>query len=310
MCDSHSRLLKLAATLAAVLISPAAFADDSPAGESSGHGHSDHKEVIVVRHGEPGAITLTGSAIGSTASAPAKMVKAAFLGVGVSGASDVLSEQLKLPQGVGLVVEFVEKGSPAEKAGIQAKDVLHRLDEQILINPQQLATLVRTFKPGDSVKVTVVRKGESLTLNASLVEKEMPELSASAQSFEFTTTPTANAFVTTPFPTIEVPQAAVPPRVIRVGPGATSRIIKIDDGLRIELETRDGKKTLRVTDKEGKSVFDGPFNTKDEIEKLAPEYRDRVKAAEDGVELREVPATSPAEPKADAEELLPVGPNT
>ena len=38
--------------------------------------------------------------------------------------------------------------------------------------------LVRTFKPSDGVKLTVIRKGEVMSLDATLVEKELPELSA------------------------------------------------------------------------------------------------------------------------------------
>jgi hypothetical protein len=145
------------------------------------------RDVIMVRQDVPGMFV-----VGDRSGREAQMVKTAFLGVGVSAAPSVLSEQLKLPQGVGLVVEFVEKGSPAEKAGVQAKDVIHKLDEQLLINPQQLATLVRTFKPSDGVKLTVIRKGEVMSLDATLVEKELPELSANTtQAFEFFNAPAA-----------------------------------------------------------------------------------------------------------------------
>jgi hypothetical protein len=97
-------------------------------------------------------------------------------------------------------------------------------------------------------------------------------------------------------------------RVIRVMPGAASKIIKVDNDLRIELETRDGKKSVRIQDKDGKSVFEGPYNTPEEIEKVPADYRERVKAVEEGIELKEVPATSPTEPKAEAPQYLTAGP--
>lgn len=313
-----STALKMATASAVLMFAPIALADDSAPNAKT---KSEEKQVIVVRHGEAGghgAITIGGLHNGLASAAaeePAKMVKAAFLGVGVSSAPEVLSEQLKLPQGVGLVVEFVEKGSPAEKAGIQAKDVIHKLDDQLLINPQQFATLIRTFKPGDGVKVMVIRKGEAQTLSASLIEKEMPELSANAQSFSFTTSgmsdafaPSANIFAT--IPGVDL-QSAVPPRVIRVMPGSTSRIIKVDDkGTRIELETRDGTKTLKVVDKDGKTAFEGPYNTQDEMDEVSPEYRDSVKDALKGIELKEVPDAPTTEPKAEASEIISGGPAT
>ena len=53
--------------------------------------------------------------------------------------------------GVGLLVNHVVPGSPAKLAGIEKHDVLHRLDDQYLINPPQLAVLIRTREPGDTV---------------------------------------------------------------------------------------------------------------------------------------------------------------
>ena len=40
-----------------------------------------------------------------------------------------LREQLNLPKGFGLVVDFVAKDSPAEAAGLKVHDVLTRLDD-------------------------------------------------------------------------------------------------------------------------------------------------------------------------------------
>lgn len=275
------------------------------------------RDMIVVRPDVPGMFVYGDRVASRGIDLKQKLVKTAFLGVGVSAAPSVLSEQLKLPQGVGLVVEFVEKDSPAEKAGLQAKDVIHKLDDQLLINPQQLATLVRTFKPNDGVRLTVIRKGDVVTLNATLVEKEMPELSANTtQALEFYNAAPMPAMPNGPQMAAEIraltekrlAERGINGRVIRVKPGATTKIIKVDNDLRIELETREGQKNLRLQDKDGKSIFEGPYNTPEDMEKVPAEYRDRVKAVEEGIELKEVPATSPTEPKAEAKEFLTAGP--
>src|SRR3989442_468480 len=53
-----------------------------------------------------------------------KKVKAAYLGISTVSADATLRTQLKLPEGVGLVVNYVAPDGPAHQAGIQLHDVL------------------------------------------------------------------------------------------------------------------------------------------------------------------------------------------
>jgi protein involved in polysaccharide export with SLBB domain len=46
-----------------------------------------------------------------------------------------------------------------------------KLNNQTLINPQQLAVLVRTFEDGDEVKLTIMREGKSVELKVKLIER-------------------------------------------------------------------------------------------------------------------------------------------
>ena len=102
--------------------------------------------------------------------------KGPFLGISGSAVTGPLREHLKLPRGVGLLVEHVQPKSAAELAGVKRFDVLHKLGDQLIINPHQLAVLVRTHKPGDDVKLTVIRAGESKELTAKLTEAELEPL--------------------------------------------------------------------------------------------------------------------------------------
>lgn len=101
------------------------------------------------------------------------MERAAYLGVAASPTTPVLQKHLKLPEGVGLVVDYIEPGSPAEVGGLEVYDVLVRLDEQLLVNSQQLAVLVRTYEPRSEVKLRIVRAGEPSELGMRLVEREV-----------------------------------------------------------------------------------------------------------------------------------------
>src|SRR5262249_17419321 len=51
-------------------------------------------------------------------------VPVTYLGIETSQVPDVVSEQLGLAKGLGLVVEYVEPNSPAASAGIQQNDIL------------------------------------------------------------------------------------------------------------------------------------------------------------------------------------------
>ena len=104
--------------------------------------------------------------------APAKLEKITYLGVAPGPVSDDLRAQLPLKAGEGIKVNHVAEGSPASSAGIQEHDILLRLNDQILVEPQQLKTLVKMHKPGDEVRITLLRKGEQKELKAVLAETE------------------------------------------------------------------------------------------------------------------------------------------
>ncbi|HOA62190.1 MAG: PDZ domain-containing protein [Verrucomicrobia bacterium] len=99
--------------------------------------------------------------------------KATYLGIAAGEVDDTLREQLKLGRGAGIRVEAVVPGSPADKAGVKAHDILEKLDAQVLFNAQQLVALVRSFAPGDKVTLALVRQGDRQTLDVTLGETEI-----------------------------------------------------------------------------------------------------------------------------------------
>src|SRR5215813_5260199 len=102
-------------------------------------------------------------------------VPVTYLGVDTSQVPTVVSEQLGLAKGFGLVVDYVEPNSPAANAGVQQNDILRMLNDQILIEPSQLRKLLQTFSEGTEVTLTVLRKGQEQKLTAKLARKEVPQ---------------------------------------------------------------------------------------------------------------------------------------
>ena len=202
---------------------------------------------------------------------PPKFERAAFLGVVTSPATAVLGQQLKLPKGIGLVVDFVEPGSPAATAGVRTYDILHKLNDQLLVNPQQLAVLVRTFKGGDDVSLTVLREGEPIELRAKLAEKELRPIE---DVLFLWGGPDGRIHVEGPIAAAR----GIPPHALRVKvatPAETTTTLS-DRAHDLKITTRGDKQHLLAKDKSGRVLFEGPINTFEERAGIPKEVLEKL----------------------------------
>ena len=95
----------------------------------------------------------------------------AWLGLEVTKPDESITAQLpSLPPGIGFVVRSLEKGGPAEAAGLQDFDVLWKMGDQMLVNEGQLAALLRLSKPGDEIAISGFRAGQALEVKLKLGE--------------------------------------------------------------------------------------------------------------------------------------------
>lgn len=93
----------------------------------------------------------------------------ARLGLSVAKPDQTTTTHLpNLPPGIGFVVKTVEKGGPADDAGIREFDLVWKMNEQMLVNEGQLATLLRLSSPGDLIDLSIFRAGEPLDLKLKL----------------------------------------------------------------------------------------------------------------------------------------------
>ena len=94
----------------------------------------------------------------------------AYSGVNVTSMYTRFREQelkTEIPEGIGVIVGFVDPEGPAANK-LQEKDVLTRLDDQMLVNSEQFRALISTRKPGDTVKLVRVRGDEIDTVDVTL----------------------------------------------------------------------------------------------------------------------------------------------
>jgi serine protease Do len=101
------------------------------------------------------------------------------IGVTIQEVTRDLAESFGLDQASGALVSSVEKGGPADKAGIQVSDVILKFDGKDVNSSADLPRIVATTRPGSKVTVQLWRKGK--TREISLMVGEMPDESRVAQ---------------------------------------------------------------------------------------------------------------------------------
>ena len=111
-------------------------------------------------------------------------VTGAYMGITVSNTDEESASMFGLP--VGAYVMSVEKGGSADRAGIQAKDIIIDLGGYEVKGITTLTRALRNFKAGDTTTVTIIRSGGQMELEITLDEKpqQLPTAETAPQSTE------------------------------------------------------------------------------------------------------------------------------
>ena len=105
------------------------------------------------------------------------------IGVQIGQVSKDVAESIGLGKPQGALVTGVETGSPADKAGVEAGDIITRFDGKTIEKVADLPRLVGNTKPGSKSTVTVFRRGASRDLSITIaeIEPEKPAVKASTR---------------------------------------------------------------------------------------------------------------------------------
>src|SRR5256884_7186499 len=265
----------------------------------------------------------------------APKVPAIFLGVETSQVPTVVSEQLGLSKGLGLVVEYVLPDSPAAAAGVQQNDILKMLNDQILMEPSQLRKLLQTFSDGADVTLTILRKGQEQKITVKLSKKEMPQRHSltpggdhdwdfdeigdvGEQMHEMKEQlqeqlgaqrgmirgAVIKAHEAANRAREDARRAAREIRILSQDHGAlkatridlgNAQIVFSDDKGEMKVENVDGKKLLTAKDPQEKLLFSGPVETKEDRDKMPADVRERYEK----LQQNDLPEVAPG---ADADE--------
>lgn len=334
-----------AALLAAAIV-PVTRADDDVAKEDEptpppaqapvfGGGLQNNRVIIMpglqLQVGGQGQLQVQGfngrmPPIGAPAGAAAagEVRKEPYLGVVAAVITPPVRAQLDLPEGVGLSIDAVAVGSPAERAGVKQFDVIHKFNDQVICSPEQLVTLVKVVGVGTTVPLKLVRGGRERVVEAVIAEREVPNVGqghvvvaeAMPGVWNVQAIPPGAANVLGPRVQAEVEAklaealagaaggGGVPlglrnvrAQALTIGPNAQSATSVSDARGTVEIRSAGGKKTVSVKDPAGKEVYSGALDTNDDMQKVPADYRDwvrEVRGGQSGVELRPVDEPKPA----------------
>jgi hypothetical protein len=194
-----------------------------------------------------------------------KKEKAAFLGVVAVPADPAMRSQLKLPRGIGLVINQINDNTPAATAGIQEHDIFTKLDDQWLVSSQQLGVLIRMHKAGDEITLTGLREGQPVTVKAKLEEKEMVINDNGDQMLGWNVAMPAQV----DFDKVKDFQGLV------IDGDDAALVIK-DNDQTLKVSMKDGERHLVATDGNGTVLFDGPVETEDQRKSLPADLSEKL----------------------------------
>ena len=83
-----------------------------------------------------------------------------FYGLKVSDLSKELAEKMKTKSGGGVAVDAVAPGSPADEAGLEAKDVITEVDQKPVTNSADFRAALKNHDPNKRVLLFIERGGQ------------------------------------------------------------------------------------------------------------------------------------------------------
>ncbi len=111
-------------------------------------------------------------------------IERGFLGVSIQPIDDDLADSLGLPRNRGEFVQSVQEGRAADQAGIQAGDIVTKIDGKDVTSDQTLSFLVANIAPGTDISVELLRDGQRRTVNATVGKRPSEEELRQEQMFD------------------------------------------------------------------------------------------------------------------------------
>ncbi len=243
---------------------------------------------------------------------PMPVEKVAYLGVGGESSSDALLMHLDLDGG--LLLNTVDPASPAGLSGLKEFDIIVAVDEARLTDQDSLRAAIASAKPGDEVTLKLIRRGKAIEQKVTLGEapavRNIRPLAIipnqAADMNRLLNRQLGNALGGLGDDRLQAELMDQLEKALgkdgaefkqfrfNLGgdllDGQEKKMgfrgigsMRFEDGEgSIEMKMSEGQRELKIRDKEGKLLFEGPYDN--EIDKAAvpEEYRERVERLDMG----------------------------
>jgi serine protease Do len=100
------------------------------------------------------------------------------IGVQIDQVTKEVAEAIGLGKAQGALVQAVESGAPADKAGVEAGDIIVKLDGKTIEKSSDLPRMVGALKPGTKSTLTIFRRGATKELTVTIGEFEAEKTAA------------------------------------------------------------------------------------------------------------------------------------
>ena len=116
-------------------------------------------------------------------------VRRPYIGITGSSLTEALAERYNYP--VGVYVESVEEGGPAEEAGLEVGDVITEVEGQAVGSVEEINTIKNTYSIGDTISLTIYRDNDYTTVDVTLgetpeeTEEETPTLEDQSDFYNY-----------------------------------------------------------------------------------------------------------------------------
>jgi serine protease Do len=100
-----------------------------------------------------------------------------FIGVGLTDVTPALQRALNLTVSKGAMIQDVTPGSPADRAGLNAYDIIVEVEGRQVINNEEVIRDISARQPGSVARLEIVRDGRRHTAQVKLAERPLRDRS-------------------------------------------------------------------------------------------------------------------------------------